>query len=321
MEIDGFTEKSSSAVEENGNALFAEDFEVEDLLDLRGLPEPEKDDEEVDLAGKGVDFYAFEKEDSFQLPEIGLPVSAAPPFADEIKLHVSSYILKIYFLQEETEAADLEWVSRFVHDCHSEYPPAFAGMTEKRTVCFPMKKTPLLSSAAFNLKRRTLIPIKSKRSKRHRRIGGFWSLPGTSPVSSVTTAAISSSSPSCSCSSSSSYLFYEPLPAPSNIYMPKKRGRKPKISAASCASGERRCSHCGVQKTPQWRAGPHGPKTLCNACGVRFKSGRLLPEYRPACSPTFVGSVHSNSHRKVLEMRRKKEVQLFSASAPPLQSC
>ncbi|KAK8945694.1 GATA transcription factor 5 [Platanthera guangdongensis] len=295
MEIDGFTEKSSSAIEENGNALFAEDFEVEDLLDLRGLPEPEKDDEEVDVAGKGVDFYAFEKEDSFQLPEIGLP--------------------------EETEAADLEWVSRFVHDCHSEYPPAFAGMTEKRTVCFPMKKTPLLSSAVFNLKRRTLIPIKSKRSKRHRRVGGFWSLPGTSPVSSVTTAAISSSSPSCSCSSSSSYLFYEPLPAPSNIYMPKKRGRKPKISAASCASGERRCSHCGVQKTPQWRAGPHGPKTLCNACGVRFKSGRLLPEYRPACSPTFVRSVHSNSHRKVLEMRRKKEVQLFSASAPPLQSC
>jgi hypothetical protein len=70
---------------------------------------------------------------------------------------------------------------------------------------------------------------------------------------------------------------------------------------------DRRCSHCGVQKTPQWRAGPEGAKTLCNACGVRYKSGRLLPEYRPACSPTYVSAIHSNSHRKVLEMRRKKE--------------
>lgn len=65
----------------------------------------------------------------------------------------------------------------------------------------------------------------------------------------------------------------------------------------------RRCTHCLSQKTPQWRAGPLGPKTLCNACGVRYKSGRLLPEYRPAKSPTFVSYKHSNSHKKVLEMR------------------
>lgn len=65
----------------------------------------------------------------------------------------------------------------------------------------------------------------------------------------------------------------------------------------------RRCSHCLSQRTPQWRAGPLGPKTLCNACGVRYKSGRLLPEYRPAKSPTFVSYLHSNSHKKVLEMR------------------
>ncbi|KAL0914355.1 hypothetical protein M5K25_014699 [Dendrobium thyrsiflorum] len=65
----------------------------------------------------------------------------------------------------------------------------------------------------------------------------------------------------------------------------------------------RKCTHCLSQKTPQWRAGPLGPKTLCNACGVRFKSGRLLPEYRPAKSPTFVSYKHSNSHKKVMEMR------------------
>lgn len=74
-------------------------------------------------------------------------------------------------------------------------------------------------------------------------------------------------------------------------------------------SGEgRKCLHCATDKTPQWRTGPMGPKTLCNACGVRYKSGRLVPEYRPAASPTFVLTKHSNSHRKVLELRRQKEM-------------
>ena len=68
------------------------------------------------------------------------------------------------------------------------------------------------------------------------------------------------------------------------------------------------CQHCGAEKTPQWRAGPLGPKTLCNACGVRFKSGRLVPEYRPASSPTFHSELHSNSHRKIMEMRRQKQM-------------
>ncbi|XP_073297520.1 GATA transcription factor 8-like isoform X1 [Primulina huaijiensis] len=66
----------------------------------------------------------------------------------------------------------------------------------------------------------------------------------------------------------------------------------------------RKCLHCEITKTPQWRAGPMGPKTLCNACGVRHKSGRLFPEYRPAASPKFVPSLHSNCHKKVMEMRR-----------------
>ncbi|CAH9116102.1 unnamed protein product [Cuscuta europaea] len=70
-------------------------------------------------------------------------------------------------------------------------------------------------------------------------------------------------------------------------------------------AGVRKCMHCEITKTPQWRAGPMGPKTLCNACGVRYKSGRLFPEYRPAASPTFVPSVHSNSHKKVVEMRNR----------------
>ncbi|KAM7260275.1 hypothetical protein ACFE04_016016 [Oxalis oulophora] len=76
---------------------------------------------------------------------------------------------------------------------------------------------------------------------------------------------------------------------------------------ASTSHGQK-CLHCGSEETPQWRAGPMGPKTLCNACGVRYKSGRLVPEYRPASSPTFSSKLHSNSHRKVVEMRKKKQM-------------
>ncbi|PNW79525.1 hypothetical protein CHLRE_08g358532v5 [Chlamydomonas reinhardtii] len=32
----------------------------------------------------------------------------------------------------------------------------------------------------------------------------------------------------------------------------------------------RTCLECGATTTPQWREGPMGPKTLCNACGVRY---------------------------------------------------
>ena len=41
----------------------------------------------------------------------------------------------------------------------------------------------------------------------------------------------------------------------------------------------KRCGSCGAITTPLWRHGPDGPKTLCNACGVRDnrKKGRIQP--------------------------------------------
>ncbi|PSS35718.1 GATA transcription factor [Actinidia chinensis var. chinensis] len=95
--------------------------------------------------------------------------------------------------------------------------------------------------------------------------------------------------------------------AQENIKNSKQEFRAAGPPSASAKIG-RRCQHCLAEKTPQWRAGPMGPKTLCNACGVRYKSGRLVPEYRPASSPTFSSLLHSNSHRKVIEMRRQKQM-------------
>ena len=49
----------------------------------------------------------------------------------------------------------------------------------------------------------------------------------------------------------------------------------------ACAGTTRRsrrmtCRNCGAHQTPQWRCGPEGPRTLCNACGVRYKKGLPL---------------------------------------------
>ncbi|KAL8152068.1 hypothetical protein V2J09_021876 [Rumex salicifolius] len=52
-------------------------------------------------------------------------------------------------------------------------------------------------------------------------------------------------------------------------------------SANSCSNGSsgagadpllaRRCTNCDTTSTPLWRNGPRGPKSLCNACGIRYK--------------------------------------------------
>ena len=50
--------------------------------------------------------------------------------------------------------------------------------------------------------------------------------------------------------------------------------------AACLPSGKKNkrttCLNCGCHQTPQWRCGPLGPRTLCNACGVRYKKGLPL---------------------------------------------
>ncbi|KAI8978926.1 hypothetical protein BDB01DRAFT_852153 [Pilobolus umbonatus] len=33
------------------------------------------------------------------------------------------------------------------------------------------------------------------------------------------------------------------------------------------------CTDCGTTDAPEWRRGPKGPKTLCNACGIRWSKG------------------------------------------------
>lgn len=44
--------------------------------------------------------------------------------------------------------------------------------------------------------------------------------------------------------------------------------------SASQAPTDRQCDNCGTTRTPMWRNGPSVCPTLCNACGVRWRSGK-----------------------------------------------
>lgn len=129
-------------------------------------------------------------------------------------------------------------------------------------------------------------PVRKRSSRRRRRRRGFPELPNQQ----------------CWWWNQVNLNKQEPPPPPSRLPPPP-----PPPTAVTATGIGRRCQHCLAEKTPQWRAGPMGPKTLCNACGVRYKSGRLVPEYRPASSPTYSSVLHSNSHRKIMEMRRHKQ--------------
>ena len=43
----------------------------------------------------------------------------------------------------------------------------------------------------------------------------------------------------------------------------------------SQSTKNRQCLNCFCTSTPMWRRGPDGLASLCNACGVKFKSGKL----------------------------------------------
>ncbi|XP_057981643.1 GATA transcription factor 4 [Malania oleifera] len=178
------------------------------------------------------------------------------------------------------DAAQLEWLSQFVEDSFTDFPAnEFDGAANAR------------SEASFHGR---------SRSKRTRPASANTSWFSSSESESNPTAGKTTT---VTTSSRNSTKKKDPS-QDSSSSMAGEQSSPGKMTS----EGVRRCAHCASEKTPQWRAGPLGPKTLCNACGVRFKSGRLVPEYRPAASPTFVLTQHSNSHRKVMELRRQKEI-------------
>ncbi|EGV66424.1 hypothetical protein PSN45_002977 [Yamadazyma tenuis] len=59
------------------------------------------------------------------------------------------------------------------------------------------------------------------------------------------------------------------------------------------------CTHCGSEKTPEWRRGPDGDKTLCNACGIFYS--KLIRKYN---SPKEAASIMKQRKSEGLEIDR-----------------
>ncbi|KAK1437884.1 hypothetical protein QVD17_03684 [Tagetes erecta] len=218
-------------------------------------------------------------------------------------------ITSILRILQIDDMESLEWLSKIVDDSMPELPifsPAVKLNDSTGMVVNRFEPVVNLSSHSFTVLGLPYPVPRKCRTEPKRKPGRLWS------AGSLTESSSSSSSYHDS-SVTSPMLFRIPFYSTTVFEkkpVAKKRRKNPASQnrlGSSESPSQRRCTHCQVQKTPQWRTGPLGPKTLCNACGVRFKSGRLYPEYRPACSPTFSGDVHSNSHRRVLELRKKEK--------------
>ncbi|KAM0944749.1 putative transcription factor C2C2-GATA family [Dioscorea sansibarensis] len=63
---------------------------------------------------------------------------------------------------------------------------------------------------------------------------------------------------------------------PSKMRLMRKMMNQESISnsPSGCSTFIRVCSDCNTTKTPLWRSGPQGPKSLCNACGIRQRKAR-----------------------------------------------
>nr|GMD01798.1 putative GATA transcription factor 22 [Ipomoea batatas] len=97
------------------------------------------------------------------------------------------------------------------------------------------------------------------------------------------------------------------------------------------------CADCNTTKTPLWRSGPKGPKSLCNACGIRQRKARRAMaaaatangganETAPSSSPstlklkvqktTTKSNNYPSHHQQPLKKRCKFVTATAEASAP-----
>ncbi|MQM02842.1 hypothetical protein Taro_035610 [Colocasia esculenta] len=283
------------AMEKEGGDQY---FEVEDLLDFSNEDDCFGGDDEVGLDGAAVN----SAEGSVVTAGGGPNTSCGHHPQFSVELGCPSFAdagLSDDLCAPYDELAELDWLSTFVEEPFScedmQKLQLISGVKPTSSSCSSSDARSGVSTAQATppLRPENHVPGKA-RSKRSRPAPTCWSS-RLLVLPQVATAA------------------FEVAPVPADPRPGSARKKKtPKPAEREGSDGPvdgPKCLHCATERTPQWRAGPMGPKTLCNACGVRYKSGRLVPEYRPAASPTFVLSKHSNSHRRVLELRRQKELQ------------
>lgn len=83
--------------------------------------------------------------------------------------------------------------------------------------------------------------------------------------------------------------------------------------------GNMSCHQCGARETPEWRRGPDGSHTLCNACGLRFSKmeRKKRTEEGPEVTPTpMTAETQKNDDRTPMAPPGDG---LYSVSDPPFE--
>ncbi|GLT47821.1 hypothetical protein SLA2020_214830 [Shorea laevis] len=74
------------------------------------------------------------------------------------------------------------------------------------------------------------------------------------------------------------------------------------------------CADCNTTKTPLWRSGPRGPKSLCNACGIRQRKARRAMAAAAAAAAVANGTVvaaETTSTKSKLQHKDKRSSNGF----------
>ncbi|KAK3166638.1 hypothetical protein QOZ80_1AG0048400 [Eleusine coracana subsp. coracana] len=76
----------------------------------------------------------------------------------------------------------------------------------------------------------------------------------------------------------------------------------PEDTTTASGGEAKACADCHTTKTPLWRGGPEGPKSLCNACGIRYRKRR-----RQALGLEANAEAQDQQQKKNKEDKKKEE--------------
>ncbi|KAL2338717.1 hypothetical protein Fmac_013163 [Flemingia macrophylla] len=75
------------------------------------------------------------------------------------------------------------------------------------------------------------------------------------------------------------------------------------------------CADCHTTKTPLWRSGPRGPKSLCNACGIRQrKARRAMAAAAAAGNGTVLVEAEKSAKGNKLQQKKEKKSRIEGAT-------
>eukprot|EP01113_Clastostelium_recurvatum_P010481 TRINITY_DN1520_c3_g1_i5.p1 TRINITY_DN1520_c3_g1~~TRINITY_DN1520_c3_g1_i5.p1 ORF type:complete len:385 (+),score=100.93 TRINITY_DN1520_c3_g1_i5:79-1155(+) len=107
---------------------------------------------------------------------------------------------------------------------------------------------------------------------------------------SASTSTSTSTSTVATTSTPTSPTDTTPLPHALTTTTTSSTSRSAPLYSSTPQHANRTCSTCGVAQSPEWRKGPNGPATLCNACGLHYAkllrgSGGMTAPSTPKITP------------------------------------